>query len=289
MEIKHCKIMLTGASGGIGRAIAKQLANQQASLILVGRQQDKLQSLLASLPEPERHQILVADITTAQGQQQVRQFAMQSPRIQALINNAGCNHFKLLSQKSNAELEQEIQLNLLAPIQLCQSAISWLAQPGVMLNIGSTFGSIGYPGYTTYCAAKAGLHRFTEALDRELYGTGLRALYLAPRATDTELNSDAVKQMNQQLGNKVDAPELVARHVIAMLQQETAAKWIGWPEKLFARVNQIFPSLVSNAIEKQQAILAHFLTPEIKPSDPPMTQPMLKPQIQPSARPVDHP
>lgn len=273
MEIKQSKIMLTGATGGIGRAIAQQLAKEQAQLILVGRNQDKLLSLLTSLPYPEQHQILVADISTAQGQQQVTHFAMQSPRIKALINNAGCNHFRLLSQKSKSELEQEIQLNLLAPIQLCQSALSWLAQPGVMLNIGSTFGSIGYPGYSVYCAAKAGLHRFTEALDRELYGTGLRALYLAPRATDTELNSDAVKQMNQQLGNKVDDPSVVAHHVVAMIKQETAAKWIGWPEKLFARLNQILPAMVGGAINKQQATLQHFLHPADQPTNQPIDHP----------------
>lgn len=280
MEIKQSKIMLTGATGGIGHSIAQQLANEGAQLILVGRSQAKLRSLLATLANPEQHQIVVADITTAQGLWQINHFAMQSPRINALINNAGCNQFKLLSQKTDAELEQEIQVNLLAPIQLCQSALSWLTQPGVMLNIGSTFGSIGYPGYSVYCAAKAGLHRFSEALDRELEGSGLRVLYLAPRATDTELNNAAVKQMNQQLGNKIDTPDVVANHVVAMLKQETSAKWIGWPEKLFARINQILPSVVASAIHKQQATLQHFLHPSVKPS--------VHPSVQPLSQPADH-
>lgn len=172
--------------------------------------------------------MLVADITTTDGLNAVRELARQKQKVDALINNAGSNDFSLLSQKRPTQIEADIQLNLVAPMLLCQSALSWLKQPGVILNIGSTFGSIGYPGYTSYCAAKAGLHRFTEALDRELFATGIRALYLAPRATETSLNSDTVNELNQKLGNKTDSPQVVAEHVVNMLEKEISAKWIGW-------------------------------------------------------------
>ncbi|MDK2721779.1 SDR family NAD(P)-dependent oxidoreductase, partial [Vibrio vulnificus] len=131
---------------------------------------------------------------------------------------AGCNAFAPLSQRSAHELEQELKLNLLTPMLLSQAALSWLSRPGIILNIGSTFGSIGYPGYSSYCAAKAGLHRFSEALDRELTAEEIRVLYLAPRATSTSLNSEAVVQMNQQLGNRSDDPQVVADHIVLMLE-----------------------------------------------------------------------
>ena len=116
--------------------------------------------------------------------------------------------------------------------------------------MGSTFGSIGYPGYATYCASKSGLQRFSEAMNRELDGTGIKVIYLAPRATHTELNSEAVKQLNRRLGNRSDQPEIVAQYVISMLEKEHNSKWIGWPEKLFARINQLLPSIVSRSIKK---------------------------------------
>lgn len=209
MIINNSTILLTGATGGIGQAIAQELAKRGASLILVGRNEESLQALQRELPNPERHDVVVADITSSEGLTAIKDRARRHQKVDALINNAGSNDFSLLSHKRPTQIADEIQLNLVAPMLLCQSALTWLKQPGVILNIGSTFGSIGYPGYTSYCAAKAGLHRFTESLDRELFATGIRALYLAPRATETSLNSDAVNEMNRQLGNKTDSCKLL--------------------------------------------------------------------------------
>ncbi|GAA5647727.1 SDR family oxidoreductase [Vibrio proteolyticus] len=263
MQIDNSHILLTGASGGIGRAIAHKLATKGAHLLLVARNAEKLAQLQAELPHPERHDCLSADLASAEGLETLRQRAQQdlrdNQRISAVINNAGSNQFRFLAQRSSDSIEQEIRLNLLTPIWITQSALAWLSRPGIILNIGSTFGSIGYPGYASYCAAKAGVHRFSEAMDRELDGAGVRVLYLAPRATNTELNSAVVHQMNQQLGNHSDAPEVVASHVIAMLEKEHTAKWIGWPEKLFARINQVLPGIVTNAIRKQQSTIHHYI------------------------------
>ncbi|MCG6241528.1 SDR family oxidoreductase [Vibrio diabolicus] len=259
MIINNSTILLTGATGGIGQAIAQELAKRGASLILVGRNEESLQTLQRELSNPERHNLVVADITSSEGLTAIKDRARQHQKVDALINNAGSNDFSLLSHKRPTQIADEIQLNLVAPMLLCQSALTWLKQPGVILNIGSTFGSIGYPGYTSYCAAKAGLHRFTESLDRELFATGIRALYLAPRATETSLNSDAVNEMNRQLGNKTDSPQVVADHVVTMLEKEISAKWIGWPEKLFARINQLLPSVVSSAIRKQQETIHQYV------------------------------
>ncbi|CAM3002388.1 SDR family oxidoreductase [Vibrio mytili] len=259
MQIENSRILLTGATGGIGQAIATELASRGAQLILVGRHEETLFTLKSSLPNQEVHDVLVADVTTIEGRSEINNRAKQVNKVDAIINNAGCNDFSLLSHKNSAQIEADIQLNLLAPMLLCKSALSWLKQPGIILNIGSTFGSIGYPGYTSYCAAKAGLHRFTEALDRELFATGIRALYLAPRATKTSLNSNSVNEMNQQLGNKMDMPQVVAEHVVTMLEKEISAKWIGWPEKLFARINQLLPSVVSSAIRKQQDTIQQYV------------------------------
>lgn len=259
MIIKDSTILLTGATGGIGQAISRALADHGAKLILIGRDEEKLSVLRNSLAHPEIHDALVADITSTEGLYTIETRAKQKHKVDVLINNAGCNDFSLLSQKDRIQIEADIQVNLIAPILLSQSSLSWLNQPGVILNIGSTFGSIGYPGYTSYCAAKAGLHRFTESLDRELFATGIRALYLAPRATETTLNSSIVNEMNQKLRNKTDDPKVVAEHVVLMLEKEISAKWIGWPEKIFARINQLLPNVVSSAIKKQQDTIHHYV------------------------------
>ncbi len=263
MDINGKLILLTGASGGIGQEVAIALERKGAQLMLVARDLQKLEALKGRLRDPEKHHILAVDLATDSGIDKVKQecswLAQNGQKIDALINNAGRNQFGFLAQRSVSSIEAEVRLNLIVPMLLSQSALSWLDRPSVILNIGSTFGSIGFPGYSTYCAAKSGLQRFSEAMDRELSGTGIRVLYLAPRATNTDLNGQVVNQMNQKLGNKSDRPSVVAQHVISILEKEQAARWIGWPEKLFARINQIFPSLVSSSIRKQQDTIHYFM------------------------------
>ena len=86
------------------------------------------------------------------------------------------------------------------------------AQPQAhLLNMGSVFGNIGYPGYAAYSASKFAMRGFTEALRRELADTRVRVHYLAPRATRTPINSPAVQRMNAELKVAMDPPEAVAR------------------------------------------------------------------------------
>ncbi|GAB6260013.1 SDR family oxidoreductase [Photobacterium sp. R1] len=264
MDINDKYLVLTGACGGIGSEIASVLAHAGANLILVGRNLSKLKALQLSLPRETAHKTLVADLNTTAGVNAVhdscQQWKSEGLAIHGLINNAGSNQFSSLSQRDAGSISEEIQLNLTVPILLSQQAIQWLAHPGLILNVGSTFSAIGYPGYTTYCAGKAGLHRFSEALDRELDGTGIRVLYLAPRATDTALNSTHVNELNQHLGNQVDHPKWVAEQLLLSLQQETPVRWLGWPEKLWVRVNQLLPATVAGSIRKQSATIRQFLT-----------------------------
>lgn len=262
MNLQDKQVLLTGASGGIGEKIAPALEAKGASLILVARNRNKLEALKNSLNYPQRHQVLCVDFNQPDGIETLDEFCLaqiKKRRIDVLINNAGNNQFSFLAQRCAKSLQQEMHLNLMTPILTSQAALGWLQRPGIILNIGSTFGSIGFPGYTSYCAAKAGVQRFSEALDRELDGAGIRVLYLAPRATATTLNDDRVTEMNRRLGNHSDAPEVVAQHVVTILEKERAAMWIGWPEKLFARINQLLPKLVSNSIRKQQDTIHHYI------------------------------
>ncbi|MBV1842173.1 SDR family oxidoreductase [Photobacterium ganghwense] len=267
MKLTNKRVLLTGATGGIGSALARQLAAKGANLILVGRNQSKLGALLHQISRgesvtPAQHLSLCADLSQPDDIEALHRQCLtwrdQGITIDMLINNAGSNEFAYLAQRSSEAITRELQLNLLAPILLCQKAMSWLNRPGQIMNIGSTFGAIGYPGYTTYCAGKAGLYRFSEALNRELSDSGITVQYLGPRATDTDLNDQRVTELNQQLGNKTDSPEAVATAIVHSLEQETPARWLGWPEKLFVRLNQLIPKVVTASIRKQHATITDF-------------------------------
>jgi short-subunit dehydrogenase len=133
------------------------------------------------------------------------------------------------------------------------------SQNAMVVNIGSSFGSIGFAGFTAYCASKFGLRGFTEALQREFANANIAIHYLAPRAVNTAMNSAKVVAMNAELGNAADEPELVAVAALDLLQcRKSSNRYLGWPERFFVRLNAIFPSLVSGALKKQLVTILRY-------------------------------
>jgi short-subunit dehydrogenase len=254
LDLENKSILLTGASGGIGRAIASRLAASGASLTLVGRDAAKLEQLQQTLPG--NHYFIEADINLAGGRDTVVELCRKLGT-DVFINAAGVMDFQFYDQQSEELVEQMVTTNLLSPMILCQQLIPLLKQrpEAAIVNIGSIFGSIGHPGFAAYCASKFGLRGFTEALQRELADTPVEVFYLAPRATRTSLNSDAVSALNEALGNTTDSPELVAEELLRVLSGKRAQSFMGWPEKFFVRLNGLFPGLVHNALVKKLPII----------------------------------
>jgi short-subunit dehydrogenase len=253
MNLKEKKIVLTGATGGIGEALATALTRAGASLIMVSRSSEKLDTLMARLPGIG-HIPVAADITTTSGRLAVIQAAGTS--LDGLVNNAGVNHFGLLQDQSEEQLRQMLEVNALAPILLTRSLLPILQQgDSIVVNVGSGFGSIGFAGYSGYSASKFALRGFTEALRRELADSSVNVMYLAPRATKTAMNPAHVVAMNEELGNAMDSPELVATELLALLKKGQGSRFIGWPERFFAKLNGLFPSVVDSALAKQLPVI----------------------------------
>ncbi|MBU1437941.1 MAG: SDR family oxidoreductase, partial [Gammaproteobacteria bacterium] len=215
--------------------------------------------LLLSQQLPGQHQSFSADLTATEDLQALADFTKTIGGIDVLINNAGISQFALID---NQQYQAQIALNLVAPMQLCQMLLPQLQQrnAATIVNIGSAFGSIGYPGFSGYCASKFGLRGFTEALKREVSSKTLRVLYFAPRATQTAINSAAVVEMNQQLGNAMDHPDDVAAQLMKQLQSGQSRRYLGWPEQLFVQVNALFPAIVDRAVQGKLATIREFAT-----------------------------
>ncbi|HEY8331663.1 MAG TPA: SDR family oxidoreductase [Pseudomonas sp.] len=258
MQLPECRILLTGATGGIGQQLAERLCAGGAHLLLVGRQAARLEQLVAQ--SHGRAESVCADITSSAGRDAVLQAARRFGGINVLINAAGVNHFSMLEQHDEEALAALIQLNVTATLQLTHRLLPLLRQQqrALLVNIGSTFGSIGYPGFTAYCASKFALRGFSEALRRELADTRVKVMYIAPRATRTEMNEQSVVAMNTELKVAMDAPALVADAVVAAIGRESEELYLGWPEKLFVRLNSLLPRVVDQALRKQLPIIQRF-------------------------------
>lgn len=260
MNIRGKRILLTGATGGIGTQLAEQLHKQGAKLILSCYQEQALQQLNNKLGNV--HLLACADIASFSGRQQIVELCQEAGGIDAVINLAGILNFSLFETQAPQVVEQTLQINLLAPVLLCQELIPILRKQdeAVILNVGSIFGSIGHPGFVAYCASKAGLKCFTEALSRELADTSIQVSYIAPRATKTSLNDDRVNELNAKLGNGSDSPEYVAQEIVQLFKSNRQVSYLGWPEKLFVRVNALLPGLVRRSLVKNLKVIKQFAT-----------------------------
>lgn len=261
MQLAGRTILLTGATGGIGRALALVLARAGAKLLLVARDAAALEQLGRALPAREvTHQWLAADLTLEKERLRVRDLCTGT-EVSMLINNAGTSSLSLLQDSAPESIERQLTLNLAVPVLLTRLLLPQLLvqRDAAVVNIGSAFGSIGYPGFSVYCASKFGLRGFSEALRRELADTGVRVLHVAPRATRTALNSEQVVAMNHALGNAMDDPLTVANQVLHRLER---GRWgsvvLGWPERLYALINAVLPGLTDSTLNKQLPMIRRF-------------------------------
>ena len=258
MNIPECRAVITGASGGIGQALVAELLRDGAHLLLVGRQPEPLQALAEA--HAGKVTLVTADIRERSGREAVVAAAQRFGGINTLINAAGVNHFGLLEQHDESAIAELIELNVTATLQLTHRLLPLLRQQGraLVVNLGSTFGSIGYPGFTAYCASKFALRGFSAALRRELADTLVKVLYFAPRATQTGMNGAQVVAMNDELNVAMDDPHSVALQLLAAIRREEEERYLGWPEKLFVRLNSLLPRLVDQALRKQLPIIQRF-------------------------------
>ena len=251
MRLSEARAVLTGASGGIGLAIAHALCASGASVLVVSRNRESLVPLLDQYP----NQVLWggADLTFLADRRKVLAAAEAMGGVNLLINAAGINHFAMLEQLADSDINAMLAVNISAPICLTKILLPLLKQaPSAMVvNVGSTYGSIGYPGYASYCASKFALRGFSEALRRELADTRVGVLYVAPRATRTPMNSPAAQALNDALKSNVDDPETVASAVIRAIAGDHRDLYLGWQERFFVRLNSLLPNLVDRGLRKQ--------------------------------------
>ncbi|WP_372613056.1 SDR family oxidoreductase [Halomonas sp.] len=257
------RILLTGASGGIGQSLVDEFAAAGAQLLVTGRRGEALEALVAR--HPGQVTAMTADLTRPEDRRALV-MAAAAADCNMLVNAAGVNWVGLFESFTDDELEQLITLNLTATLQLTRALMPMLlaARHGWVVNLGSTFGTIGYPGQVGYCATKFALRGFSQALRRELADTRVRVLHVSPRATRTAMNAPEVEAMNQALGNAMDSPARVASAVRRAIEHGREETQLGGPERLFTRLNSLLPSLVDQALARQLPVIRRFVA---KPGD----------------------
>jgi NAD(P)-dependent dehydrogenase (short-subunit alcohol dehydrogenase family) len=235
--------IVTGASSGIGLAVAKKLVAGGARVALVARTKAKLDEAVRALGE-SRAAAFALDVTdfAALGAlpEQVKD---RFGGLDILVNNAGLNHRGSVLEHSPGDLADVITTNLTAPIFLTRAAIPVMRRGGVVVNVASLAGMVPVPHEAAYCASKAGLRAFTRSLDDELGERGLTACLVSPGPVDTGFFGDVEHVPNLVISQPMRSAEQVADAVLECLH--TGAREIAIPRLsgTLATIGYLFPQI----------------------------------------------
>ncbi|PWU14514.1 MAG: short-chain dehydrogenase [Bdellovibrio sp.] len=191
MQLKNRTVLITGGASGIGLEFAKQLLAKQNTVIITGRNPEKLAKAKAQLPKLHAIRSDVSDIT--QVESLCVQVCRDFPDLDVLINNAGImKTMNLHEERSLQDVTKEIETNLMGPIRMTQKFLPHLKKrpAAALVNVSSGLAFVPLPISPVYCATKAGLHSFTLSLRVQLAQTKVKVFEVAPPATETELLGD---------------------------------------------------------------------------------------------------
>lgn len=193
-ELNNKIVLITGATGGIGGAIAQQMKNAGATVVVTGRNMEKLSEfddsfikIQSDLSVNGAAEKLISDTITKCG------------RIDVLINNAGITADTLMMRMSDEQFDKVINTNLRATFQLCRAVIMPMMKQrfGRIINMASIVGAIGGAGQANYAASKAGIIALTKSIAAEVGARGITANAIAPgfiKTPMTDVLPDELKQ-----------------------------------------------------------------------------------------------
>ncbi|MEM6474986.1 MAG: SDR family oxidoreductase [Pseudomonadota bacterium] len=181
LALSNRTALVTGASKGIGRAIALSLAAQDAHVIAVARASDDLASLADEFGE--RGETWAQDASSDAFLDRIG--ALE--RLDVLVNNLGTNRPKPMVEVSDDDLDVMINLNLRSLYRITRAAVPLMQTGAAIVNVSSQMGHVGSPGRTVYCMTKHGVEGLTKALAVELADQGIRVNSVAPTFIETPM------------------------------------------------------------------------------------------------------
>jgi 3-oxoacyl-[acyl-carrier protein] reductase len=195
--------LVTGASGGIGEAIVRQLHTQGAAVVLAGRRRDALTTLAAALGE--RARVAVAELAEPQAAEQLIAAAGGDGGLDVLINNAGLTRDNLALRMKDEDWQTVLDVNLSAGFRLIRAALRGMMRRrwGRIVNITSIVALTGNPGQANYAAAKAGMIGMTKSLAAEVASRGITVNCVAPGFIQTPMTEALSEEQRARLLERV--------------------------------------------------------------------------------------
>src|SRR5579884_3317703 len=250
-ELRGARILLTGASSGIGRCLAEQAAQAGARLALVARSVEPLQKLAQSLTALGAEALAVPGDVTSEADRQHMLSAVVDHfgGLDVLINNAGVGSWCHFAESSEEILRRVMEVNFFGPAELIRLAIPVLrnGRSPAIVNVASMCGRRGIPAWSEYSASKFALCGLTEALRGEMVRFGIDVLLIVPGLTRSDLFGHLLRNEGR-MKIAVDrglSPEETAAGTLRALETNRTETVLGWDARWILRVNRFLPRLVN--------------------------------------------
>lgn len=255
-QIRGARAIVTGASSGIGRELARELAREGARLLVTARREDRLRDLCRELQHTGAEARFVAGDVADRGLRQRLVDAAQSAwgALDILVNNAGIGGIGPFLQADESRLRRIMEVNFFAPAEMIRAAFPLLRQgrrPAIV-NVGSVLGHRAVPRKSEYCASKFALHGFSDALRAELAPMGIHVLLVSPSTTQSEFLDHALEQPPRP-----PAPAMrgmpagaVARLTIRALRRDSHEIILTPGGKLLVWLDRLCPSLMDRLVAR---------------------------------------
>jgi short-subunit dehydrogenase len=251
------RILITGASSGIGRALAEKLSGAGARLVLASRDVKQLEELAAGLHRPVHDVVIVpTDVTREEDRRRVLDEAVKHlGGLDVLVNNAGVASWAHFADSTEEILRQIMEVNFFAPAELIRAAIPSLVkgeQPAVV-NVASMCGRRAMPAWSEYSASKYALCGLTEALRGELARFDIDILLMVPGLTNSGLSRHFLRSEGRAkiAFDQGMAPAKVAARIVRSLEKNRTETVIGGDARWILLVNRFLPRLVDYLLARK--------------------------------------
>lgn len=247
-------VIITGASAGIGEAIAKRFARAGYRIVAVARRPAPLEKLAAELSTITEIKTLAVDVSAADAGDKAVALAMSAfGRLDCLVNNAGSGRWAPVGDTDDEAMNEVIDISLKGPFRFSRAALGVMQPGSSIISVGSVFGIIGGMTGGIYCAVKAGLIGLTQAIAADYGAKGIRANLVAPGVIKTDMTKDywdaePFQRANQEQTpfNRDGTPDDVANTVYFLASEEggyingqTIALDGGWSTTKFLSYNAL--------------------------------------------------
>jgi len=250
------RVIITGASSGIGRELARQLAAQGCQLVINARRKERLDDLASEISASGASCLVVEGDVTDQAVRArlLDQCKQRFGGLDILINNAGIGAMGRFDEATPERLREIFEVNFFAVAEMIRESLPLLktGNEPMIVNLSSVLGHRGVPLKSEYCATKFAIHGFSDAIRAELASDGIDLLLVSPSTTDSEFFDAAIDDPTQRDWKKGGAmpPEKVAAKTIRAIQKRRHEIILTFGGRILVWLDRLIPGIANRIIAK---------------------------------------